>query len=92
MMKNYNIGFYGFRGEKSHTFMRPMSSLDTLHQLDFRNLFLLYWAGGAGIIELKHFLQDGYTTALSQKIAFFDEKHNPVRLPVSTCIVVIEKN
>ncbi|MCX7710721.1 MAG: class I SAM-dependent methyltransferase [Clostridia bacterium] len=46
----------------------------------------------ARIVEFKHYLQDGYTIALSQKIEFFDEKRNPVRLPDSTCIVVIEKN
>jgi SAM-dependent methyltransferase len=46
----------------------------------------------AQIIECKHFLQDGYTIALSQKIEFFDEERNPVRLPDSTCIFVIEKS
>lgn len=46
----------------------------------------------ARILEFKHFLQDGYTLALSQKIEFFDENRNPSRLPDSTCLVVIEKN
>ncbi len=45
----------------------------------------------ARIVEFKHFLQEGYTIALSQKIELFDEKRNPTRLPDSTCIVVIEK-
>jgi len=45
----------------------------------------------AKIIEFKHFVQDGYTIALSQKIEFFDTDRNPARLPDSTCIVVIEK-
>ncbi len=45
----------------------------------------------ARIVEFRHFLQEGYTIALSQKIEFFDEKRNPTRLPDSTCIVVIEK-
>lgn len=45
----------------------------------------------AHIIESRHFLQDGYTIALSQKIEFFDENRKPVRLPDSTCIMVIEK-
>ena len=45
----------------------------------------------ARIIEFKHFLQEGYTIALSQKIEFFDEKRRLVRLPDSTCIAVIEK-
>lgn len=43
------------------------------------------------IIELQHFLQDGYTTALSPKVAFTDDDGNPVSLPDSTCIVVLEK-
>ncbi len=42
-------------------------------------------------VDLKHFLQDGYTVALSPKIEFFDENRNPVRLPDSTCIIIIEK-
>ena len=46
----------------------------------------------AQIIELKHFLQDGYTIALSPKIEFLDEGRRPVRLPDSTCIIVIEKH
>ena len=45
----------------------------------------------AKILELRHYLQDGYTVALSQKIAFFDENGNPSRLPDSTCLIVIEK-
>lgn len=45
----------------------------------------------AKIVEFKHFLQEGYTIALSQKIEFFDETRNPIRLPDSTCLVVIEK-
>jgi len=45
----------------------------------------------AKIIELRHFLQEGYTIALSPKIEFYDEKRQPVRLPDSTCLIVIEK-
>lgn len=45
----------------------------------------------ARIVEFKHYLQEGYTIALSQKIELFDEKRNRIRLPDSTCIVVIEK-
>lgn len=45
----------------------------------------------ARIVGFKHFLQEGYTIALSQKVKFFDENRNQVRLPDSTCIVVIEK-
>ena len=45
----------------------------------------------ARLVEFKHFLQEGYTIALSQKIEFFDGSRNPIRLPDSTCLVVIEK-
>ncbi|SHO46138.1 class I SAM-dependent methyltransferase [Anaerocolumna xylanovorans] len=45
----------------------------------------------AKIITIKHFLQEGYTVALSQKIELFDEERKPARLPDSTCLVVVEK-
>lgn len=45
----------------------------------------------ARIVEFKHFLQDGYTIALSPKIKLYDENRLPVRLPDSTCLIVIEK-
>lgn len=45
----------------------------------------------AKIVEFKHFLQEGYTIALNQKIEIFDSERKASRLPDSTCIVVIEK-
>ncbi|MDP4090521.1 MAG: SAM-dependent methyltransferase, partial [Bacillota bacterium] len=45
----------------------------------------------ASIIEWRHFLQEGYTLALSQKVQLFDEKRNSTSLPDSTCFMVIEK-
>ncbi len=45
----------------------------------------------AKILKLRHFLQEGYTLALEGKIELFDENRTPVRLPDSTCILVIEK-
>lgn len=45
----------------------------------------------AKFVEFKHFLQEGYTLALSPKIEFMDMNQQPVRLPDSTCIIVIEK-
>ncbi len=45
----------------------------------------------AKVIEFKHYLQEGYTIALSQKVEFFDENKKSARLPDSTCIVVVEK-
>lgn len=45
----------------------------------------------AHILELRHYLQDGYALALSQKVELFDEAGSPTRLPDSTCLIVIEK-
>lgn len=57
----------------------------------FREFIVSVLGNQAKIVELKHFLQEGYSIALSQKIEFFDENRIPSRLPDSTCIVVIEK-
>ncbi len=46
---------------------------------------------GARIVEFRHYLQDGYPVALSQKVEFSDESGCPVQLPDSTCLIVIEK-
>lgn len=46
----------------------------------------------AKIIESRHFLQDGYATALAPKIEFLNEHGNAATLPDSTCIIVIEKD
>lgn len=43
------------------------------------------------IVECLHFLQDGYEEHLLEKITIYDKNHEVVRLPDSTCIVVIEK-
>ena len=45
----------------------------------------------AKIIDFKHYLQEGYTIALSQKIELYDEERKSIALPDSTCILVIEK-
>lgn len=45
----------------------------------------------ASIVEFRHYLQDGYSVALSQKVDFLDEDGSPVQLPYSTCLIVIEK-
>lgn len=58
----------------------------------FREFIMTILGTRARIVEFKHFLQEGYTIALSQKIEFFDENRNRIRLPDSTCLVVIEKN
>ncbi|WOO36859.1 class I SAM-dependent methyltransferase [Anaerocolumna sp. AGMB13020] len=59
--------------------------------LGFENFITEVLGNKAKIIILKHFLQEGYTIALSQKIEFYDINRNAVRLPDSTCLVVIEK-
>ncbi|SEG64848.1 class I SAM-dependent methyltransferase [Paenibacillus sp. UNC499MF] len=45
----------------------------------------------AVIVEFRHFLQEGYTDALADKVVFMDEAGDPVPLPDSTCLIVIEK-
>jgi SAM-dependent methyltransferase len=57
----------------------------------FKDFIMTVLGEEAKLIEFKHFLQEGYTIALSQKIVFYDEDRNPARLPDSTYIAVIEK-
>ena len=57
----------------------------------FKDFIRTVFGEEAKLIEFKHFLQEGYTIALSQKIVFYDEDRNTVRLPDSTYIAVIEK-
>jgi len=45
----------------------------------------------AEIVVLRHYLQAGYTEALSDKIALFDAQGREVPLPDSTCFIVIER-
>ncbi|UPK47303.1 class I SAM-dependent methyltransferase [Paenibacillus pabuli] len=45
----------------------------------------------AEIITFRHFLQEGYTEALGERILFMDEHGQPAPLPDSTCLIVIEK-
>ena len=43
------------------------------------------------IVTCQAFLQEGYEENLLNKIAIYDDKMNVVKLPNSTCIIVIEK-
>lgn len=43
------------------------------------------------IREIRHYLQEGYAEALTGRIEFTDEQDQPVPLPDSTCLIVIEK-
>ncbi|WP_235576097.1 methyltransferase domain-containing protein [Rossellomorea vietnamensis] len=45
----------------------------------------------AEILLFEHYLQDGYEEHLAHKIELTDETGKPVRLPDSTCFIVIEK-
>ncbi|WP_458119892.1 class I SAM-dependent methyltransferase [Paenibacillus sp. Z6-24] len=45
----------------------------------------------ANIVHMEAFLQEGYTEALRHRIRLQDEWDEEVRLPDSTCIIVIEK-
>ncbi len=54
--------------------------------------FIADTLGETAVIRLlDHHLQDGYEAALAPKIELLDENRQPVRLPDSTCILVIEK-
>ena len=57
----------------------------------FRDFIAALFGEKARITELRHFLQEGYSIALSPKIRILDENRNVTRLPDSTCIIVIEK-
>lgn len=46
---------------------------------------------GAKIVLCEAFLQKGYEENLLNKISIYDDKGNTVKLPNSTCIIVIEK-
>lgn len=58
---------------------------------EFKGFIQKTLGDSARLVEFRHLLQDGYSIALSQKIEFFDECRNPIRLPDSTCLAVIEK-
>ncbi|WP_458126555.1 class I SAM-dependent methyltransferase [Paenibacillus sp. Z3-2] len=45
----------------------------------------------AEIITFRHFLQEGYTEALGERMIFMHEDGEPAPLPDSTCLIVIEK-
>lgn len=45
----------------------------------------------AGILESRHFLQEGYATALEPRLELFHADGARADLPDSTCIIVVEK-
>jgi ubiquinone/menaquinone biosynthesis C-methylase UbiE len=54
-------------------------------------LKMLSKIGKFKVIECKHYLQEGYDKHLLNKVEYYDEEMNPVSLPDSTCIIVVEK-
>ncbi|MNH92861.1 hypothetical protein D3C73_454480 [compost metagenome] len=46
----------------------------------------------ASVIMSRHFLQEGYTDALADKVICMNEQREQVPLPDSTCLIVIEKS
>ena len=52
---------------------------------------MLQRIGNCKVIECKHFLQDGYEEHLLEKIEYYDTNWKNIRLPDSTCIIVVEK-
>lgn len=60
---------------------------------------LVDWVGGdsaANVVDIpvaeRSYLQPGYRDNLADKIALTDERDNPVELPDSNCLIVIEKS
>ena len=49
------------------------------------------WCDGAHVVEEKSYLQPGYRDGLAGKIELTDERDQPVELPDSSCLMVIEK-
>lgn len=55
--------------------------------------FIKKTLGGQAKIEvLRHYLQEGYTEALQDRVVIMDESGRPVALPDSTCFIVIRKH
>ncbi|MCC5804340.1 class I SAM-dependent methyltransferase [Rossellomorea vietnamensis] len=57
----------------------------------FRGFIQATLGGQAEILVFEHYLQEGYEEHLSRKITLTDEAGIPVRLPDSTCFIVVEK-
>lgn len=57
----------------------------------FKEMIQDLFGSSATIITLQHYLQEGYALALSPKVSLYNNENEPVALPDSTCIVVIEK-
>ncbi|MCP1183839.1 class I SAM-dependent methyltransferase [Paenibacillus sp. 1781tsa1] len=58
---------------------------------DYKNCILEALGEQAEMMTFEHFLQEGYTEALGERIIFMKEDGSPAPLPDSTCLIVIEK-
>ncbi|WP_339241989.1 class I SAM-dependent methyltransferase [Paenibacillus sp. FSL R5-0517] len=58
---------------------------------DYKNCILEALGEQAEMITFEHFLQEGYTEALGERMIFMKEDGSPASLPDSTCLIVIEK-
>ena len=58
---------------------------------EYKNVIYQTLGEKAKIIEFRHYLQDGYEEHLLPKIKVMNEDGEEVRLPDSTCFIVIEK-
>ena len=76
-------------GEESY----PLEVQEQFGYFDIREYvsFIKEALPGCIIVEAKSFLQEGYEINLLPKISIYDENRNVVKLPDSTCIIVIEK-
>lgn len=62
--------------------MKCKSNSDTLPPREFEAFIVNTLGSESKIIECRHFLQEGYTEALTEKIRMMDENGNEVPLPV----------
>ncbi len=72
---------YPLEVQEQFGYLTPTEYIDLIH----KNL------QNSKIMICNAFLQEGYEHHLLNKIAIYDEKLNPVKLPNSTCLIVIEK-
>lgn len=58
---------------------------------EYHSIIKLALGKEAEIVTLQHYLQDGYEEHILPKVRILDQDHEKVRLPDSTCFIVIQK-
>lgn len=76
-------------GENSYS-LEVKEQFGYLTPTEYQDLIKKYLPNSI-IVECMAFLQDGYKENLLNKITIYDDEMNIVKLPNSTCIIVIEK-